>query len=162
LLVASQHPFLKLDWVGCSPQLKRAVTRPGAGTPGVESEQPLDPADVRLRAGTAKLPVEFNLNDPYAERLGGVAYQFDGADFVWPDDLVLVEQEDGHSCRAEEFFDLCTIRTELFARPAVVRGITNAMRLVANQHVEVIRDRADETVEVLEQICRPGADALPE
>jgi hypothetical protein len=82
---------------------------------------------------------------------GGLLDVLHGAEFAGAHDLVLVEQEDGNTRRVDELVDLPLVGAELRLRPAIRRGLAEAVRLVGDQDVDAVLVGVHEAVEVLEQ-----------
>ncbi len=68
-----------------------------------------------------------------------------------PHDLVLIEQEDRHPGRVDEFVDLRLAAPKLGLRPAVGRRLAQAECLIGDQDVEAVLVGVHEPVEVLAQ-----------
>ena len=74
--------------------------------------------------------------------VGGVLLDvLDRALLARPHDLELVEQEHGHARGVEQLLDLRLAGAVLGPGPAVRGGLPDAVRLVEDQRVEVVRAR---------------------
>ncbi len=154
-LLSGQHP-LELCRRVSNADLEVVVTRPGQRPALGQPEEPQHPFLVRAAATAAELTVEFDVDDLEPQRLSGSGDHRKRAGFAGPDDLMLIQQEDGDMSRLDQFDDLCLVRSQLRLRVAVDRRFADTVRLVADEDVQSVALGGHEAVEVLEQAPDPA------
>src|SRR5665811_786418 len=112
------------------------ITDPLNGSTGRQPQQPLDPEQVLLRATATELGIKADLLDSYSPCVGVLLDVRDGALLARTHDLELVEQEDRHPGRGDKLVDLGPATAIRGLGPAIHRGLTDAMCLVQDQHIE--------------------------
>src|SRR5450756_386550 len=84
-----------------------------------QSQQPLNPKEVLLRATTTELGIEVDLHDSYSPRLSVLLDVLNSALLARTYDLELVEQEHRNPRRGDELVDLGSATAKLGLGPTV-------------------------------------------
>ena len=79
-------------------------------------------------------------------------------DLIWPNDLMIVDEEDRDFRRIEEFAYLWFSRTQLPLQESAVASLSNTVRLVAYQDVDIIELGSAVAVKVLERRPRTATE----
>ena len=110
----------------------------------------VDPVHETFGTGTAELGLKLILADVATVLCGVVAQVVGGTDFIWPHNLVVVDEEDRHLGNVQQFLNLRLGAALVFLCVLVVAAFANPVRLVADKHVNFIGPGLGVAVEVFE------------
>src|SRR5450631_482551 len=114
------------------------ITNPLNRSAQCQTQQPLDPEEVLLRATTTELGIKVDLLHSYSPCLSVLLDVLDSALLARTNNLELVEQEHRNPRCCDELVDLRPATAELGLGPTIHRGLADAMCLVQNQGIKAV------------------------
>src|SRR5207249_1546292 len=114
------------------------------------------PVDERLGPVAAELRIQLELVEGNALCLRRIADQARAADLMRPDNLKIVDEEDGNAGGIDQLFDLCDSGPARRRGEPIVAEWSETMGFVQDERLESVSLRGRVVVEELELNAGPG------
>src|SRR5262249_13411762 len=123
-------------------------------------EESFHPPDIDLRAAAAELPIEVYPAHDCAVARARLLQVFHCPDLVWPDALMLIDEEHRHPGGPHQLVRLRDARTLVLPDEAVDRLPPDPVCFIDDEYIQAIAFGGVEIVRVPEQFLHPAAHDL--